>query len=101
QGRGLQDDVEAAPVLVRKHEAEVEPVIVLTVALDDRVRAMGGCAGLSAVRHDDLHSSGCDVLREQAPRVSWRPPARLAGSMEDGLPERYTGAARRQGTPFR
>jgi hypothetical protein len=60
---------------------------------------MRWCVRLSAVRHDDLHSSGCDVLREQAPRASWRLPARARSSMDGGLSERYTAAARRQATP--
>ena len=80
----LQDDVESAAVLVRKHKTEIEPIIVLALAVDDRVGAMRGCAGLSAVRHDGPHSSGCDVLREQAPRASWRLPARVRSSMEAG-----------------
>src|SRR5258707_853924 len=47
---GLQDDVEAAAVLMREHETEVEPVVVLAVAFDDRVCAMRRCVRLS-LRH--------------------------------------------------
>jgi hypothetical protein len=39
---------------------------------------MRRCVGLSAVRHWYLHSSGCDVLREQAPSNAWSLPARIA-----------------------
>ena len=40
--KSLKHDVEAGAVLVRKHKSEVEPVVVLALALDDRVGAMRG-----------------------------------------------------------
>lgn len=37
----LQHDVEAVAILVRKGRTDVEPIIVLTLTLDDRVRLVG------------------------------------------------------------
>src|SRR5207237_4055095 len=75
----LEDDVEAAAVLVREHQAEIEPVVVLAVALDDRIGTVRRCVRLSVRHWNSPCRAGCDVLREQAPRRdAWRLPARIA-----------------------
>src|SRR5207253_10123731 len=47
----LQHDIEPVAVLVREGEADVEPVVVLAFAPDNRVDAMRrfGCLSLSAI----------------------------------------------------
>jgi len=61
---GLQHDVEAAAVLVRKDEAEVEPKVILAFAPDD---------GEGAVRR---HLGLISILRHWGvPFDTWRCPA--------------------------
>ncbi len=48
--QGLEHDVEALAVFVREGESDIEPIVVLAFAPNDRVGAMRWCSWLS-LRH--------------------------------------------------
>jgi len=80
----LKHDVVAFAVLVREHESDIEPEVILAFTPNDRIDAVRRLFRLLSLRHGKLLLSGCDVLREQAPRTHGLAPASADRSSGNG-----------------
>lgn len=80
---GLQHDIEALTVLVREHQSDVEPEIILTLAANDRIGAVRRVFRLLFVRHVPMLSE------------LWRCPAWAGGA--EGLASPSASADRQLG----